>query len=246
MGQVAVLGASAAFERHSQAAHQKKAFEAVQVRVASSQDVAACCFEVVYGFEEAEIGFVGMEEAENRRMGHSESSEARLGTEVGARLETVVDHLETDSMARSEMEALHSGTVKVHFGMEDRSGTEEAVRFETGTESRGRSAGEIAEVAQMLDFEVDQTLVAAGGMETAVAEKAVAAEHMVEERQSKTSFEAELRMGFAVAAVVEGSLASQPCPNLLVTVSSMRSSNDLHSCQDSDSSLGSDCHAPCH
>ena len=86
MGLAAALGAFVAFGTHSQAAHQKKAFEAVQVLVASYQDVAACCFEMAYGFEEAGIGFVGMEEAENHRMGHSESSEARLGTEVGPRL----------------------------------------------------------------------------------------------------------------------------------------------------------------
>ena len=86
MGQAAVLGASVAFGRHSQAAHQKKAFEAVQVLVASFLDVAACCFETVYGSEEAGIGVVGTEEAENRRMGHSENSEAHFETEVGARL----------------------------------------------------------------------------------------------------------------------------------------------------------------
>ena len=86
MGQAAVLGASVAFGRHSQAEHQKKAFEAVQVLVASLQDVAACCFAMAYGSEEAGIGVVGMEEAETRRMGHSESSEARLGIEVEARL----------------------------------------------------------------------------------------------------------------------------------------------------------------
>ena len=176
---------------HSQAAHQKKAFEAVQVLVASFQDVAACCSEVAYGSEEAGIGVVGTEEAENRRMGHSESSEARFGIDVGARLETVVDHLETDSMARSEREALHSGTAEVRFAMEGaRSGNEVVVRFEIGAESQGRFAGEIVEVAQTLDFEVDQTLAVAGGMETAVAETAVAAERRVEERQSKTNFEA--------------------------------------------------------
>ena len=189
MGQAAVLDASVAFGRHSQAAHQKKAFEAVQVLVASFQDVAACYSEVAYGSEAAEIGVVGTEEAENRRMGHSESSEARFGIDVGARLETVVDRLEIDSMARSEREALHSGTVR--FAMEEaRSGNEEAVRFEIGAEIQGRFAGEIVEVAQTLDFEVDQTLAVAGGMETAVAETAIAAERRVEERQSKTNFEA--------------------------------------------------------
>ena len=182
MGQAAVLGASVAFGRHSQAAHQKKAFEAVQVLMASFQDVAACCFEMVYGSGEVGIGLVGMEEVENHRMGHSESSEAHFGTEVEARFETVVDHFETDSMARSEREALHSGTAEVRSAMEGgHSGNEEAVHFETGAESQGRFAGEIVEVAQTLDFEVDQILAVAGGMETAVAETAVAAERRVEE-----------------------------------------------------------------
>ena len=157
--------------------------------MASFQDVAACYFEMVYGSEEAGIGFVGMGEAESRRMGHSESSEARFGTEIGARFEKVVDHFETDSMARSEREALRSGTVR--SAMEGgHSGNEEAVHFETEAESQGRFAGEIVEVAQTLGFEVDQTLAVAGGMETAVAGTAVAAERRVEERQSKTNFEA--------------------------------------------------------
>ena len=159
--------------------------------VASFQDVAACYFEMVCGSEEAGIGFVGMGEAENRRMGHSGSSEARFGTEIGARFEKVVDHFETDSMARSEREALHSGTAEVRSAVEGgHSGNEEAVRFETGAESQGHFAGEIVEAAQMLDFEVDQTLAVAGGMETAVAGTAVAAERRVEERPSKTNFEA--------------------------------------------------------
>ena len=131
----------------------------------------------------------------------------------------MAEHFETDSMARSEREALRSGTVEVHLGMEeDHSGTEEAVRFEIGTESQGRFAGEIVEVAQTLDFEADQTLAVAGGMETALAEKAVAADYRVEERQSKMNFEAQLQMAFAVAAVVEGSLASQPIRSPLVSV----------------------------
>ena len=86
MDQAAVLGASVASGKHSQAAHQKKAFEAVQVLVASFQDVAEYCFEMAYGSEEAGTGVVGMEEAENRRMGHFENSEARFETEAGARL----------------------------------------------------------------------------------------------------------------------------------------------------------------
>ena len=103
----------------------------------------------------------------------------------------MADHFGIDSMARSEREALHSETAEVHLRMEeDRSGTEEAVRFEIGTESQGRFAGEIVEVAQTLDFEADQTLAVAGGMEAAVAEKVVAADYRVEERQSKMNFEA--------------------------------------------------------
>ena len=85
MDQAAVLGASVAFGMHSQAAHQKKAFEAVRVLVASFQDVAACCFEMAYGSEEAGSGVVGMEEAETRRMGHFENLGARFETEGGAR-----------------------------------------------------------------------------------------------------------------------------------------------------------------
>ena len=115
-------------------------------------------------------------------------------------------------MAHSEREALHSGTAEVRLGMEgDHSGTEEGVRFETGAESRGRFAGGMVEVAQRLDFEADQILAVAGGRETAIAEKVVAAECRAGERQSKMNFEALLQMTFAVAAVVEGSLASQPC-----------------------------------
>ena len=123
----------------------------------------------------------------------------------------MVDHFETDLMARSEKEALHSGTAEVRLGMEgDHSGTEEGARFEIGAESQDHFAGEIVEVAQTLGFEEDQNLAAAGGMETAVAEKAVAAECRVGERQSKMNFEAELQMALAVAVVVEGSLVSQP------------------------------------
>ena len=114
-------------------------------------------------------------------------------------------------MARSGRETVHSGTAEVRLEMEgDHSGIEEGARFEIGAESRDRFAGEIVEVAQRLDFEEDQSLAAAGGMETAVAEKVVAAEYRVGERQSKMNFEAQLQMAFAVAAVVEGSLASQP------------------------------------
>ena len=73
---------------------------------------------------------------------------------------------------------------------EHHSGIEEAVRLETGAESQGRFAGEIAEAAQTLDLEVGQTLAVAVEMETVVAETAVAAERRVEEKQSKTNFEA--------------------------------------------------------
>ena len=117
-------------------------------------------------------------------------------------------------MTHSEREALHSGTAEVRLGMEgDHSGIEEGVRFGTGAESRGRFAGGIVEVAQTLDFESDHILAVAGGRETGIAEKVVAAECRAEERQNKMNFEALLQMAFAVAAVVEGSLASQPCRN---------------------------------
>lgn len=94
-------------------------------------------------------------------------------------------------MAHSGREALHLGTAEVRLETEeDHSGTEEGARFEIGAESQDRFAEEIVEVAQTLDFEEDQSLAAAGGMETAVAEKAVAAECRVGERQSKMNFEA--------------------------------------------------------
>ena len=194
-------------------------FEADPVLAASFQDVVTCCLELVYDSKEAEIGVVGMEEAENHRMGRSGSSEAHSGIEVVARLETVMDHFGIDSVARSEKEALHSGIAEDYFGMEwNHSETEEAAHFEIEVESQGRFAGEIVEAAQKLDSAVDQNPAVVGGTETAIAERVVVAGRKVEERQNRTSFEAELQTAFAVAAAVGDSLASQPCPKLLVTV----------------------------
>lgn len=91
------------------------------------------------------------------------------------------------------------------------------VRFEIEVESQARFAGEIAEVAQTLDLELDQNLAVAGGKKTAVVGKAVVAGHKVEERQNRTSFEGCLQMVLVVAAAAgEDNLASQPCRNLLV------------------------------
>ena len=127
-----------------------------------------------------------------------------------------------------------------------RSGTEEAVRFETEVGIQARFAGRIVEAAQSLDFEVDQNLAVVGETGTAFVGKAVVAGHKVEERRNRTSFEVYLQMVFAVAAAGEDSLASQPCPALLVQDRCTGSPNDSHNCLDSDPSLGSDCLAPSH
>lgn len=101
---------------------------------------------------------------------------------------------------------------------EGRSGTEEAVRFETEVESRGRPVGGIVEAAQTLDFEVDQNSAVAGEKATAVVDRAAVAERKAEETQSTTNFEADLQMAFAVAAAGEESLVSRPDRSLLVQV----------------------------
>lgn len=161
---------------------------------------------------EAGIDFVGMEEAENPRMAHSESLEVRS--------ETAVVQFETELVVHSGKEAVRSGIVEDHCGTEeDRSGTEEAVHSEIEVENWARLAGGIVEVAQTLDSEVDQSSAVAGGMETAVADRAVAAERKVEGKQNRTSFEVGLRMAFAAAAAAEeDSLSRQPCRNLLVYI----------------------------
>ena len=146
---------------------------------------------VVYDPVEVGTGVFGMEEAGNRRMGHSGSSEVHFGTELEVRLETLMDHSETEATARSEKEALHSGKVEDRFGMEgSHFGTEEGVRLETEIESQGRFAEETVEAAQTLDLEVDQSLAAVEEMESAAAGKAVVAERKVEERRNRTDFEA--------------------------------------------------------
>ena len=61
-----VLGASAAFERRSLGAHQKRVFEAVQVLAADLQDAGVWHFAKVDDLAEAGIGSAGMEEVENR------------------------------------------------------------------------------------------------------------------------------------------------------------------------------------
>ena len=197
--------------------HQRKVSEAVQVLAANFQGAGTWYFAVMDVLVEAGIEFVGMEEAESRCMGHSGSSEVHFETEAEARSETAMGHSETDSVARCEKEALHSGIAEDRFGMEgDHSGTEEAVHFEIEVGSQAHFAGGIVEAAQTLDSEVDQNLAVVGEMETAVVNKAVVAERKVEERQNKKSLEAKLQMVSAVAAAAEDSLASQPCRNLLV------------------------------
>ena len=116
MVQVAVLGAFAAFGRRSLAAHRKKVFEAIQVLAADFQDVEARNFVALYGFVEAGVGSVGMEGVENPHMNHSGNSEGHSGTEREARLETVVDHPETGSVAGLDKVPVHLGTGKDHLG----------------------------------------------------------------------------------------------------------------------------------
>lgn len=196
--------------------HQRKVSEAGQVLAASFPDAEAWYVAVVYGFVEAGTDFVGMEEAENRCMGHSGNLEARSGTEVEARFETAVEHFETDWGVRSGKEAVRSGTVEEHCGMEDRSGTEEAAHSGTEAESQARLAGEIVEAAQTLDFEVDQNPVVAGGKEIAIVDRVVIAERKAEEKQNRRSFVVDLQMAFAAAAAAgEDNPASQPCRSLL-------------------------------
>lgn len=130
---------------------------------------------------------------------------------------TAGDHFEIGSEAHSGKKEAHSGTVENYCGMEeDRSGIEEAVHSETEVESRARLVGGIAEAAQILDFEVEQKSAVAEKMETAIVEKGVVAERKVEEKQNRTSFEADLQMAFAAAAAAEDSLASRPCRHILV------------------------------
>ena len=191
-------------------AHQRRVFEAAQVLAANFQDAGVWYFAVTHDLAEAGTEFVGME-AESRCMGHSGSLEAHFGMEVGGRFEMAVDHFETGSVARCEKGVLHSGIVEDRFEMEGgRSGTEEAVHFEIEVESQARSAGGIVEAAQILDFEVGQTLAAVGEMENAIVDKVIVAEHKVEGRQNRTSLEGRIQMVSAVAVAVGGSLASQP------------------------------------
>ena len=197
--------------------HQRKVFEVVQVLAAGFQDAGAWYAVVVYDLVEAGIDFVGMA-AEKRRMAHFGNLGPRFEIEVEARSGTAVDRLEIDSMVRSERETVHFGTVEDHSGTEEgRSEIEEAVHSEIGVESRARLAGEIVEAAQTPDFEEDQSSAVVGEMETAIVDKAVVAERKAEGRQSKTSFELNLQMAFAVAAAAGGdSLANQPGRDVLV------------------------------
>ena len=145
--------------------HQRKVFEAGQALVASFQDAGAWCAAVVYDFVEAGIGFVGTEEAGNRCMARSGNLVGHSGTGVEDRSETAADHFGTDSVFHSEKEAVRSGTVEDHCGMEgDRSGTEEVDHSETEVESQARPVGEIVEAAQTLDFEVVQNPAVVWGM----------------------------------------------------------------------------------
>lgn len=184
---------------------------------AGFQDAGAWYAVVVYDFVEAGTDFVGMA-AEKRRMGHFGSLGPRFEIEVEARSGKAADRLETDSMVRSGRETVRSGTEEDHSGTEEgRFGTEEVVHSEIGVESPARLAGETVEAAQTLDFEVDQSSAVVGEMETAIVDKAVVAERKAEGRQSKTSFELDLQMAFAVAAAAgEDSLANQPGRDLLV------------------------------
>lgn len=99
--------------------HQRKVFEAGQVLAASFQGAGTWCAAGVYGFVEAEIGFVGTEEVENRCMGHSGNLVGHSGIGVEARSETAEDHFGTDSVFHSGKEAVRSGTVEDHCGMEE-------------------------------------------------------------------------------------------------------------------------------
>ncbi len=212
MVQAAALDASAAFGRRSLAARQRKVFEAVQVLVASSQDVEACYFAVVYGFVEVGIGFVGTEEAENHRIDHFGKSEVHSGIEVEARFGTAGDHFEIGLAAHSEKKVVHFGTVEDRSETEaDRSGTEEVVHSETEVGSRARLVGGIVGAAQIPDLEADQNPAVVVETGIAVVEKAVVAECTVEGRQNRTSLKVHCQMAFAVAAAEEESPASQPC-----------------------------------
>ena len=84
--QAAVLDASAASEKHSLAAPQRKVSGAVLVQAASSQDAEVWYAVVVIYLEEAGTDFAGMEE-ENRRTVRSGNLEAHSGTEAEARSE---------------------------------------------------------------------------------------------------------------------------------------------------------------
>ena len=77
--QATVLDASAASEKHSLAARQRKVSAAVLVLAASSQDAEVWYAVVVYYFEEAGTGSAGTEE-ENCRTVRSGNLEARSGT----------------------------------------------------------------------------------------------------------------------------------------------------------------------
>ena len=196
--------------------HQRKVFEAGQALAASFQDAGAWCAAVLYDFVEAGTGFVGTEEAENRCMDCSGNLVGHSGIGVEARSETAADHFGTDSVFHSGKEAVRSGIVEDHCGMEeDRSGTEEADHSETEVESRARPAGGIVEAAQTLDFEVVQNSAVVGEMEIAIVGRVVFADRTVEERRNRTNFGVELQMAFAAAAGKD-SPANQPCRNLLV------------------------------
>ena len=133
--------------------------EAGQVLAVSFQDAGVWYAAAVYDSVEVEIGFAGKEEAENPRTGRSENLEAHSGSgiEVAADSERVEGHFETDSVVRFGKEAVRSGIVEDHCGMEeDRFGIGEAVHSGTEVvESRARLVERTVEAAQTLDYAVD-------------------------------------------------------------------------------------------
>ena len=193
------------------------AFEGVQVRRASFQDVVEWCLIGMYDSEEAGIGFAGME-AENHCMDHSGGLEGHFGIEVVAHFETAADRSEIDLVARFEIEVVRSEIEEVHSGQFEMEGghfeTEEAVHSGIEAESPVRLAGGTVEAPQTPGLEVDQNLAVVGETEIVIAEKEVVAGDKIEERQSRTNFEVCLQKPLAVAAVLEGSLASRPCRNI--------------------------------
>ena len=165
---------------------------------------------------EAEIGFVDMEEVENRRMGRFETDSVARSEKAAVRFGTVEDRFGKEG-DHSEKVVVHFGTVGVHFGMErGHFEIEEAVHSEIEVESRAHLVEGTAEAAQTLDLEVDQNPAVEEEMETVVADRAVAVERKVEERQNKTSFGVCLQTTFVAAVAEVDSLASQPSRDFLV------------------------------